>query len=134
VRLARRHRRPVRNSSVRFRPGLRERVPGPGYQGSQTVPLFREFIFGGGPWRDISADFALAFTKSRTTARVAGLIADAVKSAVASKPPTFPTGTQDVTLKISDVLDQGTLSLISGDIGFTAHVGGPVGAVDSEEE
>jgi outer membrane protein OmpA-like peptidoglycan-associated protein len=86
---------------------------------SKTKALFREFIFGGGPLRDISADFAVDFTNSETTIAVTNLLNKRIEDAIKSHPPAFPEGATTVTLNIRDALGEATLNQIMDGMKFS---------------
>ena len=79
---------------------------------SRTRPLFQEYIFGGGPPRDISADFAADFKNSLTTINITRLLVNRLEDSFKANPPTFPSGAKAVTVNIKDVLNEGTINQI----------------------
>jgi outer membrane protein OmpA-like peptidoglycan-associated protein len=120
-----------------------------GLPNGRARPLYREFIFGGGPFRDISADLATDFTNSVDTIATTRQLTKALEDAVKASPPAFPPGGGTVTLKISDVLSDAALrqimakmtfsnvmevpGLIAGGVG-TNQASCPVGAKPSSQD
>jgi outer membrane protein OmpA-like peptidoglycan-associated protein len=82
-------------------------------------PLFNEFIFGGGPLRDISGEFAADFTNSVDTIATTRRLIQALEDAVKSNPPEFAPGTETVTLKLTDVLNDSDLTQILATMVFS---------------
>ena len=60
--------------------------------------LFRKYVFNPGPAGDISAEYGLDFTSSRTTRSVSEQIHRLVEADIKSNPPTFPNPDSWVTV------------------------------------
>jgi outer membrane protein OmpA-like peptidoglycan-associated protein len=86
---------------------------------SRARPLFREFIFGGGPLRDISGEFAADFTNSVDTIATTRRLIQALEDAVKSNPPRFAPGSDTVTVELTDVLNDSDLKQILATMVFT---------------
>lgn len=83
----------------------------------RAVPLFQEFISGGGPWRDISASFAVDFTNAQATIDTTMFLVDSLADFLKANPPAFPPGANTITVNIN-VLDQGTMNQVLASLAF----------------
>jgi hypothetical protein len=84
----------------------------------RTVPLFREFISGGGPLRDISGVFAADFTKAAETVQTTKLLVKALEDSIRATPPHFPPGLTTVRHQIGEHLTVGEIDHIMKTMAF----------------
>ncbi|CAG0953429.1 hypothetical protein METP3_00349 [Methanosarcinales archaeon] len=57
---------------------------------SRVVPLWREYLWGGSPPKNLTADFAKDFTNSPTTKKTTAFLYDELKKSFTAKPPFVP--------------------------------------------
>lgn len=66
----------------------------------RVVPLWNQYLFGGASSQDLSSQFGADFTNSQTTADTTDFLVDELKTNLESNPPSFPSGTNTVTVDI----------------------------------
>src|SRR6266487_609777 len=66
---------------------------------SRVVPLWKEYLWGGSPKKNLTADFGKDFTNSPTTKKTTTFLYDELKKSLAAKPP-FSTTSIDIPTQI----------------------------------
>jgi hypothetical protein len=114
---------------------------------TRVVGLWSQHIFGGSGPQDLSSQFGPDFESSATTAATTDKLVEKLRAAIEASPPTFPAGSDTVTLNIAglipdaiaaidnpadaDVMDFNVISEIPGNIAGGVgknQLSSPVGA------
>jgi hypothetical protein len=84
---------------------------------SRVVPLWAEYLMGGSPTKNLTADFGADFAASPTTASTTRFLAGALRRSLEATPPTFPAGSNVVTIDIASRISSEIAAITtSGDL------------------